>query len=133
MSQQELQITREDDVSVVRRAVRQVALARAFDAFASAAITTATSELTRNVWVHAGGGRAIISELMDGPRSGIRIEFIDKGPGIPNLERVLRGGFSTAGSLGLGLSGSQKLVDEFTIETATGSGTRVVITKWKPY
>jgi serine/threonine-protein kinase RsbT len=133
LTRQELPITREDDVSIVRRAVRQLAQARHFDAFASAAITTATSELTRNVWVHAGAGRAILSELSEGNRIGIRVEFQDEGPGIPDLERVLKGGYSTARSLGLGLSGSKRLVDDFQLESKPGCGTKVVITKWKPF
>jgi serine/threonine-protein kinase RsbT len=133
MSRQELSIKHEDDVSTVRRAARQLALGRQFDAFASAAITTATSELTRNIWVHAGAGRAILCEVSDGTRVGIRIEFEDQGPGIADIERVLRGGYSTARSLGLGLSGSKRLVDEFQIESALGKGTKVVITKWKRF
>jgi serine/threonine-protein kinase RsbT len=133
LARHELPITREDDVSIVRRAVRQLANARQFDAFASAAITTATSELTRNIWVHAGAGSALVTEISDGVRIGLRIEFRDQGPGIPDLDRVLKGGYSTARSLGLGLSGSRRLVDEFSIESTPGKGTTVVITKWKPF
>jgi serine/threonine-protein kinase RsbT len=133
LTRRELSITREDDVSAVRRAVRQLAIERQFDAFASAAITTATSELTRNVWVHAGSGRATLMEVSDGVRVGIRIEFEDRGPGIPDIERVLRGGYSTARSLGLGLSGSKRLVDDFQLESVVGKGTKVVITKWKRF
>lgn len=118
---------------VVRRTVKALAQERKFDTFASAAITTATSELTRNVWTHAGSGVAVIEELKDGHRVGIRIEFRDQGPGIPDVARVLRGGYSTARSMGLGLSGSRRLVDEFSIESIVGSGTTIVITKWKLY
>ncbi len=126
----ELPIESEDDVVLVRRKVKQLAQARGFDAFASAAITTATSEITRNVWVHAGRGRAFIEEITDGSRHGLRIEFRDEGPGIPDLARVMAGGYSTARSMGLGLSGSKRLVDEFDIETAPGHGTTVRIVKW---
>jgi serine/threonine-protein kinase RsbT len=126
----EMPIECEDDVVLVRRKVKQIAQARGFDAFASAAITTATSEITRNVWVHAGRGRAVIEEVSDGVRQGVRIEFRDEGPGIADLERVLAGGYSTARSMGLGLSGSRRLVDEFEIESAPGRGTTVRMTKW---
>ena len=94
-------------------------------------MTTATSELTRNAWTHGGGGTAIIEEVVDGDRIGIRVEFRDDGPGIEDVPRVLKGGYSTRRSLGLGLSGSRRLVDDFAIESRAGGGTRVVIAKWK--
>jgi len=124
-------IETEDDVLVVRRAVRDLAVERGFDAFASAALTTAASELTRNVWVHARRGTAVLEDIADGDRVGVRIAFRDQGPGIPDLDRALAGGFSTARSMGLGLSGSRRLVDQFQIETVVGEGTKVEILKWK--
>ncbi len=126
-----MKIETEDDVILVRRAVRELAQASGFDVFASAALTTATSELTRNVWVHAGKGVAIIEEISNGNRQGVRVTFRDEGPGIANVERVLAGGFSTARSMGLGLSGSRRLVDEFNLRSALGLGTTVEIVKWK--
>jgi anti-sigma regulatory factor (Ser/Thr protein kinase) len=71
----------------------------------------------RNAWVHAGGGRAIVEELEDDTRHGIRARFEDDGPGIADLPRVLNGGYSTARTMGLGLSGSRRLVDDFEIES----------------
>ena len=130
---QTMTIRTEDDVLVLRRRVREIAEQRKFDNFATAAITTATSELARNVLVHGRGGEAILEEVTSGPRSGIRIAFIDKGPGIPDLDRVLVGGYSTARSMGLGLSGSKRLVDEFALESKVGDGTRVTVTKWKRF
>ena len=127
---QEMPILGEDDVVLVRRKVKQLAQALGLDAFASAAVTTATSEITRNVWVHAGKGRALIEEITDGARQGLRIEFRDEGPGIPDLPRVMAGGYSTARSMGLGLSGSKRLVDEFSIDTEPGRGTVVRMVKW---
>ncbi|HEY8077301.1 MAG TPA: anti-sigma regulatory factor, partial [Labilithrix sp.] len=126
-------IETEDDTILVRRRVRDIAELRKFDSFATAAITTATSELARNVLVHAGKGLALIEELTNGNRFGIRITFEDAGPGISDVPRVLAGGFSTARSMGLGVSGSKRLVDEFTIDTAPGKGTKVSIVKWKRY
>ena len=69
--------------------------------------------------------------LSNGRRAGLELEFVDQGPGIADLNRALAGGFSTAKSLGLGLSGTRRLVDEFNIDTAPGRGTKVVIRKWK--
>jgi serine/threonine-protein kinase RsbT len=126
----ELPIVSEDCVVLVRRKVKQLAQGLGFDAFASAAVTTATSEITRNVWVHAGKGRAVIEEITDSGRQGLRIEFLDEGPGIPDLPRVMAGGYSTARSMGLGLSGSKRLVDEFAIDTEPGRGTIVRLIKW---
>jgi serine/threonine-protein kinase RsbT len=126
----EMPIDTEDDVVVVRRKVKQLALARGFDAFATAGVTTAASEITRNVWTHAHGGTAVIEEIDDGGRLGLRVEFRDQGPGIPDISRVLAGGYSTSRSLGLGLSGSRRLVDAFEIESEIGRGTTVRMVKW---
>jgi serine/threonine-protein kinase RsbT len=131
MSRREMAITVEDDVILVRRAVRELAQAHGFDVFASAALTTATSELTRNVWVHARRGVAIIEEVASGERRGVRVTFRDDGPGIADIGRVMIGGFSTARSMGLGLSGSKRLVDEFELTSVVGKGTTVEIVKWK--
>ncbi len=131
LSHQEMPIRNEDDIVLVRRAARELAERRGFDAFASAAITTAASELTRNAWTHGGGGMAFVDEVEENGRFGLRLEFRDEGPGIADLQRALAGGHSTVRSLGLGLSGSKRLVDRFDIETAVGRGTRVTIIKWK--
>lgn len=129
----QLPIKDEDDVILVRRKARALAQERGFDAFATAALTTAASELARNTLVHGGGGEATIEHLAEGPRSGVRVTFTDKGPGIANIDRVLAGGYSTARSLGLGVSGTKRLVEEFEIESAPGAGTKVVICKWTRY
>ena len=126
-------IAREEDIVAVRRRARSLAEARGFDAYATAALTTACSELARNVWVHGGGGFARIEELLDGHRNGVRLTFVDPGPGIADVPRVLAGGFSTAGSLGLGLSGTRRLVDEFVLDSVVGRGTKVTITKWRRF
>ena len=130
LSRREMPVRHESDIVEVRRKARAAAQARGFDAFATAALTTATSELARNTFVHGGGGEAIVEELTDGVRFGVRITLSDRGPGIADVERVMRGGYSTARSLGLGLSGTKRLVDEFNLETAPGLGTKVVVVKW---
>lgn len=133
VARRELPIEAESDIAVVRRAVRDIALERGFDSFATAAITTATSELARNTWLHGGGGRARIEELEESGRYGLRILFTDAGPGIGDLDRALSGGYSTRRSMGLGLSGSRRLVDEFDLDSDPERGTRVVVTKWARY
>ncbi len=129
----ELSIDCEDDIILVRRRVREVAQTKKFDSFATAAITTAVSELARNALVHGGKGFAVVEEVSDGHRIGLRIAFVDKGPGIKDIPRALAGGYTTARSMGLGLSGSKRLVDEFELQSALGEGTRVTVTKWKRF
>jgi serine/threonine-protein kinase RsbT len=126
-------IETEDDIILVRRKVRDVAQTCKFDVFATSAITTAASEIARNVWCHAKRGSAKIEKLTDGSRMGVRLEFEDHGPGIADLDSALAGGNSTARSMGLGLSGSKRLVDEFSIDTEAGRGTKVMLIKWTPY
>jgi serine/threonine-protein kinase RsbT len=127
----EFRIDKEADIVAVRQCVRDIAKEHRFDQFAVAALTTAASELSRNVWVHAQKGVARIHVLHNGKRVGVELEFEDHGPGIADLNRALAGGFSTSQSLGLGLSGTKRLVDEFNVDTQPGRGTRIVIRKWK--
>jgi serine/threonine-protein kinase RsbT len=127
----EIRIEREADIVEVRQRVRELAKEHRFDQFAVAALTTAASELSRNIWVHAQKGIARITAVRNGNKVGILLEFVDQGPGIADLGRALAGGYSTANSLGLGLSGTRRLVDEFDIDTEVGRGTRILIRKWK--
>jgi serine/threonine-protein kinase RsbT len=127
----EIQIDKEAEIVVVRQRVRELARQYGFDQFAVAALTTAASELSRNVWVHAQRGIARITVLRRGNRVGLELEFVDHGPGIADLNRALAGGFSTAKSLGLGLSGTKRLVDEFSVDTELVRGTKVVIHEWR--
>jgi serine/threonine-protein kinase RsbT len=131
VAQYKLDVRCEDDVVVVRRKARQLAQLRRLDPFATAAITTAVSELSRNVLVHGKGGIALLEEVSDGTRYGIRATFEDQGPGIDNLERALAGGYSTTRTMGLGLSGSRRLVDRFDIQTTVGKGTMIRVEKWQ--
>lgn len=129
-SSAELPVATESDVVTIRKRVRELGQRNGLDSFATVAITTAVSELARNVLVHAKQGQATIEELDNNSRRGLRIAFRDRGPGIPDIDRVLAGGYSTAKSLGLGVSGSRRLVDEFHIESQVGQGTVVTVTKW---
>ena len=131
IAEHKMDIKTEDDVVLVRRRARQIAQARRLDPFATAAITTAVSELTRNVLVHGRGGHAVLEEVSDGLRYGVRATFHDEGPGIADLDRALAGGYSTTKTMGLGLSGSRRLVDRFDVTTQVGKGTTVRIEKWQ--
>ena len=130
LAARQVKIASEKDVAVARQMVRAVAQQRGFDPFATAAITTAASELGRNIWVHAAGGSVAIEELVEGERAGIRLRFEDEGPGIANIPAVLAGGHSSIRSLGLGLAGSRRLVDQFDLQTSIGVGTTVTVVKW---
>lgn len=129
----EVPIREEEDVIIARRKAQAMAQGLRFDAFATAAVTTATSELARNIFRHAGSGKVVLESVRDGARIGLRLEFSDQGPGIADVPRVLAGGYSTAGSLGLGVSGSRRLVDSFTLDSRPGGGTRVTVVKWKRF
>jgi serine/threonine-protein kinase RsbT len=92
---------------------------------------TAASELARNILVHGKGGTMTISEVVKAGREGLQLEFEDRGPGIADTEQAMTDGFTTAGSLGLGLGGARRLVNEFHIESSEGRGTKVTVTQWK--
>lgn len=122
-----------DDADVVR--ARQLARQRALDIglglVDQTKLVTAASELARNTLVHGGGGVMEIEVVEQAGRRGVRLTFSDAGPGIGDLELALRPGFSTGTGLGLGLSGSRKLVDDFAITSRAGEGTHIVVAKWR--
>ena len=126
-----LPLNTSDHVVTVRQAVRQRAVEIGFSLVDQTKIVTAASELARNTIQHGGGGHALIEFVADGSRRGLRLVFEDQGPGIPDLALAMKDGYSTAGGLGLGLSGAKRLSNEFAITSAPGRGTRVVITRWK--
>jgi serine/threonine-protein kinase RsbT len=119
-----------EDVVRLRQAVRERAVAAGFTLIDQTKIVTAASELGRNTVQHGGGGEARISVLSSGLRRGLRLEFVDTGPGIADLALALTDGYTTGNGLGLGLSGARRLSDEFDIESAPGAGTRVTIVRW---
>src|SRR5262249_20226751 len=108
-------IRSENDIVLVRQAVRKWASELGLSLVEQTKIVTAASELARNVLVHGGGGSARLEALNDRERRGLRLTFEDQGPGIPDVELALRDGYTTGGGLGLGLSGSRRLVNEFDI------------------
>ncbi|HET7403152.1 MAG TPA: anti-sigma regulatory factor [Usitatibacter sp.] len=122
-----------EDVVRLRQAVRERAVAVGFSLVDQTKIVTAASEIGRNTVQYGGGGTARVAVVANGTRRGLRLEFSDNGPGIPDLAQALQDGFTTGGGLGLGLSGAKRLCDEFHIESEVGKGTRVSLLRWKPY
>lgn len=120
----------EKGVSAAKEQARTGALHQGLNPFAVVAVTTACSELARNTLVHGGGGVATVEEVAEAGRHGVRITFKDSGPGIADVERVLRGGYSTTHSMGKGLAGARRLVDDFVMNSQVGVGTAITIAKW---
>ena len=121
----------EQDIVVVRQKVRLMAVALKLSLVDQTKIITAASELARNLWVYGGGGEVILGEIQANARRGLRVDFIDQGPGIADIPQALRDGYTSGGGMGLGLGGAKRLVNEFEIESAPGQGTRVSIIRWK--
>jgi serine/threonine-protein kinase RsbT len=122
-----------EDVVRLRQLLRTLVVAIKLSLVDQTKYVTAASELARNVLDYGGGGEARVQRLSDGIKQGIRIEFVDQGPGIADLELALKDGYTSGGGMGLGLGGARRLSDEFEIDTRPGEGTRITITKWKSF
>ena len=128
---EQLELRSSDHVVQARQRVRSRAVEAGLSLVDQTKIVTAASELARNTIDYGGGGTLSIFLLNDGLRRGIRLIFEDRGPGIADIELALKDGYTTGGGLGLGLSGSKRLCNEFAIESHLGVGTRVTIARWK--
>jgi serine/threonine-protein kinase RsbT len=124
-------IVENEDVVVVRQRAREQAMRAGFSLLETTKLVTAASELARNTLEHGGGGHAEIEVVTDGSRRGVRMRFVDEGPGIADVELALRDGYTTGKGLGLGLGGSRRLVNEFDLQTAVGRGTQITVVRWK--
>jgi serine/threonine-protein kinase RsbT len=120
-----------NDVVLARQKVRQWAIELRFTLVDQTKLVTAASELARNTLDHGRGGQMTIESLTNGARSGLRLTFEDHGPGIPNIEQALKDGFTSGNGMGLGLGGSKRLVNEFSIQSEVGKGTRVEVARWR--
>lgn len=125
-----ININNEFDIVLARQKGREVSKELQFGGVDQARITTAISELARNIYLYAGSGQITINVLEETGRRGIQITATDEGPGINDIRMVLQDGFSTSGGLGAGLPGVKRLMDSFDIDSMPGSGTRITITKW---
>ena len=101
------------------------------DAGAAQMVTTAVSELARNILKYAGTGSISMSVVRDSRREGVEVVARDRGPGIADVEQALTDHFSSGGTLGLGLPGIKRMMDEFEIDSSASEGTRVTIRKWR--
>ncbi|TFW16714.1 anti-sigma regulatory factor [Duganella callida] len=128
---QALPLETDEHVVAVRKAVREHAIDMKLSLVDQTKLVTAASELARNTIKYGGGGMVLLERLRDGLRSGLRLVFADTGPGIPDIELALRDGYTSGNGLGLGLGGTKRLVDDFTIDSRPGDGTAVAIIKWK--
>ena len=124
-------IRRDADVISARQVGRALAEDLGFSRPDQALVATAISELARNIVVYADHGKIELTAVQQGDRQGIRIVARDNGPGIADLERALSDGFSTGNSLGLGLPGTRRIVDEFDIQSTSGEGVTVIAVKWR--
>ena len=118
-------------MSLARRAVLDWATQLEFSLVDRTKFVTAASELARNTWVHGKGGSMTITQLEHAGRTGLRLEFEDQGAGIADIEQALTDGFSSVGSMGKGLGGARRLVNEFAIRSEPGQGTHVTVIQWK--
>ncbi|RYZ65394.1 MAG: anti-sigma regulatory factor [Proteobacteria bacterium] len=121
----------QEDIVRTRQIVRTWSVNLGFNLVEQTKIVTAASELARNTVEYGGGGELTLRHLANGARAGLCLEFVDQGPGIADLDLALKDGYTTGGGLGLGLSGSRRLMNEFSIESSPGNGTRVRVVRWK--
>jgi serine/threonine-protein kinase RsbT len=126
-----LPIRSDQDVVVIRQRVRARTVELGFSLVDQTKMVTAASELARNTLQYGKGGDLHIEAVTEGIRRGLRLSFVDQGPGIADLDLALTDGYTTGGGLGLGLSGSRRLVNQFELESKPGEGTRVTVTRWK--
>lgn len=124
-------IRAEQDIVACRQMVRKLTQELKFSLVDQTKMITAASELSRNTLVYGGGGEMRWEFVREGIRNGLRLHFEDEGPGIPDMELAMTDGWTSGGGLGMGLTGSKRLVNDFSIRTAVGEGTCVSITRWK--
>ena len=123
-------ITREQDVVLLRNRVKEFAVKIKMGLVNQTKLITAASELVRNMMKYGGGGKVILEIVTKGRENGVRIQFTDEGPGIADINLAMKDGYSSGKSLGLGLPGAKRLVNDFNISSTLGQGTSVTILKW---
>ncbi|SAL79467.1 Serine/threonine-protein kinase RsbT [Caballeronia peredens] len=128
-----LPIRSDEQIVRLRQFVREKAVAQGLSLIDQTKFVTAASELARNTLIYGGGGDVHCYLIERNGRRGLRLEFVDNGPGIPDIQRALADGYTSGSGLGLGLGGAKRLCDEFDIRSAPGEGTHVSIIKWKPF
>ena len=124
-------INSDQDIVAARQKGRVMANEVGFSTGDATLVATAISELARNIVSYARKGQVTIKMVNGLNRQGIAVIASDDGPGIPDIRQAMRDGFSTSGSLGLGLPGVRRLMDEFEITSQPGRGTIVTVKKWR--
>jgi len=124
-------IQQERDLVYCRNRVKEIAAKIGMGIVNQTKLITATSEIARNMLRYAGGGNVKVEVVTRGKQEGVQLVFEDSGPGIPDISKAMQDGFTTGKTLGLGLPGAKRLVNEFAIQSVVGKGTTVKILKWK--
>jgi serine/threonine-protein kinase RsbT len=123
-------IDNESDIVTARQKGREVALGLGFAGVDLTLLSTAISEIARNIVKYAERGEVVFWTASKGAFQGIVVQARDKGPGIADIELAMRDGYSTGSGLGLGLPGAKRLMDDFEIQSSPGQGTVVTLKKW---
>jgi serine/threonine-protein kinase RsbT len=131
LNKDQMQIEKEQDVVPFRNRVKEYAVKIGMSLVNQTKLITAASELVRNMLKYGMGGLTLIEVISEGRNTGIRLTFKDKGPGIKDISLAMKDGYTTGKSLGIGLPGAKRLVNEFDIKSEVGIGTTVSIIKWK--
>jgi serine/threonine-protein kinase RsbT len=126
-----VEIRSDSDIVTARQQGRMLAVELGLAGTDAALVATAISELARNIVMYAGRGQILLRPAENGGRPGVNVVASDDGPGIVDIEQAMQLGYSTSGSLGLGLPGVRRLMDEFEVISEVGKGTRITVTKWK--
>ena len=130
LSESNVPIVCESDIVLARQRGRELAAAIGFSSTDQTLLATAISEVARNIISYAGRGDVTLSEVEEGGRRGVMVVARDEGPGIADPELAMRDGYSTGNSLGVGLPGARRLVDDFVLVSALGAGTVITLKKW---
>ena len=130
-AEERVTIRTDADIVQARQRARELATGLGFSSTDLVLITTAISELARNILLYARNGEIVAPTIQNGEKNGVLLVASDKGPGIPNIEQAMQAGYSTSGNLGLGLPGVRRLMDDMEIESRVGEGTKVTARKWK--
>jgi serine/threonine-protein kinase RsbT len=126
----QVKVAAEAHVYVAAHQLKALARKMGFNEADQIRIETVTSELARNIFLYAGEGAIKVQVVTKGKRRGLKIEALDHGPGIADIEQAMKDGYTTSGGLGSGLGGAKRMMDEFHIESAPGWGTRITAIKW---
>ncbi|QQE74878.1 anti-sigma regulatory factor [Brevibacillus composti] len=126
----QINISSEADIVTARQIGRNMSKELGFGTIMQSRIATTISELARNIFLYAGDGFILLEGLVEESRVGLKISAVDQGGGIADIRKAMEDGFSTSGALGAGLPGVRRMMDEFTLESRPGQGTRVVVVKW---